>query len=125
MIVSFLIKTNKFLSIFFDHNLIKFVLIEFPENYDFYKDLKDDNEDESISRYPIRKSGNIPKTNCIKCSYEKGYYHFFEDLRTCISEETKFYWEKVFQKAIYLDKTVDETKRIMPLSLCKLTQGRN
>ena len=76
---------------FFEQNLIKFVLIEFPENYDFYKDLKNDNEDENFSQYPIPKSGNIQTTNCIKCSYEKGYYHFFEDLGICISEETKSY----------------------------------
>ena len=45
-------------------------------------------------------------TNCIKCDYASGYYHFVDDERTCISYETKEYWEKyIFGRPLYLDKS--------------------
>ena len=58
-----------------------------------------------------------PNTNCKKCDYENGYYHYFKDQKICISEGTQEYWEKdVFHRAIYLDKnsTEDKTKKIQP-----------
>ena len=47
-------------------------------------------------------------TNCIKCNYTYGYYHYIYDLRTCISKETQKEWEKYFDIAIYLDKTPED-----------------
>ena len=55
----------------------------------------------------------LPKTttNCIKCDYESGYYHFFDDERTCISYDTKPYWEKeVYGHPMYLDKSAGDDK---------------
>ena len=53
-----------------------------------------------------------PNTNCKKCDYENGYYHFFDDEKICISIGTQDYWEDVFNRSMYLDKTPedDETK---------------
>ena len=48
-----------------------------------------------------------PNTHCIKCDYEKGFYHFFDNEEICISENTQEYWENVFNRSIYLDKTPD------------------
>ena len=50
-------------------------------------------------------------TNCKKCDYKNGYYHYFDDERTCISYETKEYWEEVYGVVIYLDKTPGEDKK--------------
>ena len=47
----------------------------------------------------------IPSTNCKKCDYDHGYYHFFKDEKTCISTETQEYWESVYNRSMYLDKT--------------------
>ena len=47
----------------------------------------------------------IPSTNCKKCDYAHGYYHFFKDEKTCISVETQDYWEWVYNRSMYLDKT--------------------
>ena len=62
-------------------------------------------------------------TNCIKCDYKNGYYHYFDDERTCISESTKKYWEGVYGLVLYLDKTQGEDKkelwRCLPCKLCK------
>ena len=44
-------------------------------------------------------------TNCIKCNYTYGYYHYEKDNRTCISKETQSKWEKIIEHPIYLDKT--------------------
>ena len=52
----------------------------------------------------------IPSTNCKKCDYENGYYHFFKDEKTCISEQTQEYWEKVYNRSFYLDKTPEDDK---------------
>ena len=46
-----------------------------------------------------------PNTNCKRCDYENGYYHFENDTKICISEETQEYWEGVYNHAFYLDKT--------------------
>ena len=53
-----------------------------------------------------------PNTNCKKCDYKNGYYHFFDDEKICISVGTQDYWEDVFNRSMYLDKTPedDETK---------------
>ena len=47
----------------------------------------------------------ITSTNCKICNYEKGYYHFFLDESICISRNTQNYWEKIFNRSIYLDVT--------------------
>ena len=44
-------------------------------------------------------------TNCKKCDYENGYYHYEFDERTCISYETQEAWEAYFNHSIYLDST--------------------
>jgi len=44
-------------------------------------------------------------TNCKKCDYNNGYYHFVDDLTVCISENTQEEWELYFNHSIYLDKT--------------------
>ena len=53
----------------------------------------------------------ITTTNCKKCDYDNNYFHFVDDERTCISNETKKYWEGVIGSAIYLDKTPGEDKK--------------
>ena len=53
----------------------------------------------------------INTTNCKKCDYNNGYYHFVDDERTCISEETQDDWEKYFGHAIYLDKNHNSTNK--------------
>ena len=54
---------------------------------------------------------NPNTTNCKKCDYGKGYYHYIDDLRTCISEETQDKWEEYFGFAIYLDKNNNSTDK--------------
>ena len=49
----------------------------------------------------------IPTTNCIKCDYENNFYHYEKNIKTCISNETKEYWEEVLGTALYLDKSED------------------
>ena len=49
-------------------------------------------------------------TNCKKCDYKNGYYHFVDDERTCISYGTKEYWESI-HGPLYLDKTPGEDKK--------------
>ena len=44
-------------------------------------------------------------TNCIKCNYTGGYYHYEKDIRTCISKKNQTIWEKIIEHPIYLDKT--------------------
>ena len=58
------------------------------------------------------KETPTPSTHCIKCDYEKGFYHFFKNEEICISANTQDYWEGVFNRSIYLDKSsgTDETK---------------
>ena len=55
----------------------------------------------------------FPTTNCIKCDYDNDYFHFEGDERTCISNGTKEYWEWVFGRAIYLDKTPGKDKKYL------------
>ena len=55
----------------------------------------------------------IPTTNCIKCDYDNNYFHLEDDERTCISNETKAYWEEVYGTALYLDKTPGEDKKYL------------
>ena len=50
-------------------------------------------------------------TNCKKCKYEEGYYHYEHDNRTCISYETQEYWESVIGHPLYLDKTPGEAHK--------------
>ena len=57
-------------------------------------------------------------TNCKRCDYEKGYYPFELDSRICISERTQSYWEKIFGRAIFLDKTDGNEKEVWKWSLC-------
>ena len=44
-------------------------------------------------------------TNCKKCDYENGYYHYEFDERTCISNETQEAWEEYLNQSIYIDTT--------------------
>ena len=53
----------------------------------------------------------IPTTNCKLCDYKNNYFHLEEDNRTCISNETKEYWEGVLGSAIFLDKTPGPDKK--------------
>ena len=53
----------------------------------------------------------IPTTNCIICDYENGYFHYEDDERTCISNETQEYWENVTGNGLYLDKNGDEQNK--------------
>ena len=46
-----------------------------------------------------------PTTNCKKCDIFNGYYPLISDEKTCISLTTQDYWEKIFNRAIYLDKS--------------------
>ena len=51
----------------------------------------------------------LPRTtNCIKCDYENGFYHyeFYND--TCISYKTQEKWEKVYNHSMYLDDSPGE-----------------
>ena len=55
----------------------------------------------------------FPTTNCKKCKYDSNYFHYEYDERTCISNETKKYWESVIGSAIYLDKSAGEDKKYL------------
>ena len=48
-----------------------------------------------------------PTTNCKenKCNFAENFFPFEDDERTCISNDTKKYWEEVYGTAIYLDKS--------------------
>ena len=50
-------------------------------------------------------------TNCIKCDYKNGYYHFVEDETVCISYGTQDNWENYFNRSIYLDNTGNDTSK--------------
>ena len=50
-------------------------------------------------------------TNCKKCDYAKGYYHYAFDERTCISYETQEDWEKYLNHSLYLDTTPGPDKK--------------
>ena len=52
----------------------------------------------------------FPTTNCKKCDYDNGYYHLYNDTRTCISKETQEYWEYVYNHSMYLDQTPENDK---------------
>ena len=53
-----------------------------------------------------------PSTNCKVCEYDKNYFPYEDDMKTCISQETKKYWEGVYKRAIYLDKSAGEDKKL-------------
>ena len=53
----------------------------------------------------------ITTTNCKRCDYDNGYYHFIGNKKTCISYATKKYWEEVIGHALYLNKTAGENKK--------------
>ena len=53
----------------------------------------------------------IPTTHCKKCDYDNDYFHYELDERTCISNETKEYWQDVYGVAIYLDTTPGPDKK--------------
>ena len=53
----------------------------------------------------------IPTTNCKLCDYDNNYFHYEKNEKTCISNETKKYWESVIGSAIYLDKTPGPDKK--------------
>ena len=53
----------------------------------------------------------IPTTNCKLCDYDNNYFHYEFNEKTCISNETKKYWESIFGVAIYLDKSAGPEKK--------------
>ena len=53
----------------------------------------------------------VPTTNCKLCDYDNNYFHYEFNEKTCISNETKKYWESVFGYAIYLDKSAGPDKK--------------
>jgi len=53
----------------------------------------------------------IPTTNCRVCDYDNNYFHYEYNNKTCISNETKKYWESVLGVVIYLDKTPGPDKK--------------
>ena len=53
----------------------------------------------------------VPTTNCKICDYDNNYFHYEFNNKTCISNETKKYWESVYGVALYLDKTPGEDKK--------------
>ena len=53
----------------------------------------------------------IPTTHCKKCDYDNNYFHYEFDERTCISNETKQYWQDVYGVAIYLDTSPGPDKK--------------
>ena len=50
-------------------------------------------------------------TNCKLCDYSNNYFHYELDERTCISNETKKYWEDVLGGALFLDTTPGPDKK--------------
>ena len=59
----------------------------------------------------LSKIKPFPTTNCIKCDYENGYYHYFYDNRTCISYVNQSEWEIVLNHSIYLDDSAGEENK--------------
>ena len=59
----------------------------------------------------LSKIKPFPTTNCIKCDYEKGYYHYFYDNRTCISYVNQSEWEIALNHSIYLDDSAGEENK--------------
>ena len=57
-------------------------------------------------------------TNCKICNYDRGYYHYINDNKTCISLETKDYWENILNNSIYLDKNQTNDKSQWHWRLC-------
>ena len=53
----------------------------------------------------------VTTTNCKKCDYNNNYFHYELDERTCISNETKEYWQNVTGYGLYLDKSAGENKK--------------
>ena len=59
----------------------------------------------------LSKIKPFPTTNCIKCDYENGYYHYFYDNRTCISYVNQSEWEIALNHSIYLDDSPGEENK--------------
>ena len=53
----------------------------------------------------------VKTTNCIKCDYKNGFYHYEYDERTCISKETQPEWEEAYNISIYLDDSEGEDNK--------------
>jgi ABC-type multidrug transport system fused ATPase/permease subunit len=53
----------------------------------------------------------VKTTNCKKCDYEKGFYHYIDDERTCISKDTQEEWEEYYNISIYLDDSEGEDQK--------------
>ena len=52
-----------------------------------------------------------PTTNCKKCDINNNYFPYEFDERTCISNETKEYWQSVVGYGLYLDKSAGVNKK--------------
>ena len=100
-------------------------------NDSYYKDYEFSNLTEYSLAFNCKKSNEscyscyssfilelYSTTNCKICNYEKGYYHFINDSRTCISLKTKDYWENIFNNSIYLDKNQTNDKSKWLWRLC-------
>ena len=53
----------------------------------------------------------VPTTNCKLCDYDNNYFHYEYNNKTCISNDTKKYWESVLGVAIYLDRSPGPEKK--------------
>ena len=53
----------------------------------------------------------LQTTNCKKCDYSNGYYHFELDETVCISLQTQENWTNYFNRSIYLDDTAGEDNK--------------
>ena len=88
-------------------------------NESFYEEVDETTKDEGYGKPHNCKRCNISctnchgpfifnpnqTTNCIKCNYTYGYYHYEKEERTCISKETQKNWEIYLNQPLYLDKT--------------------
>ena len=52
----------------------------------------------------------VQTTNCKRCDYDNGYYHYEYDERTCISNKTQNDWEEYLDQGLYLDDTPKDKK---------------
>ena len=81
------------------------------EGYGMPHNCKNCNISCSTCHGPYLPTPEPETTNCIKCDYNSGYYHYEYDNRTCISVHTQPNWEKVYKHAIYLDKSAGENNK--------------
>ena len=91
---------------YYKANVTKYPGEEFDEIHDCYK--CDDSCYSCYGDHIFTTTTNT--TNCKKCNYEKNYFPYEDENRTCISEETQDFWEEIYGHGIYLDKSAGEEK---------------